>query len=98
MSAAVAWQATTLGVVGRYLLSNSIFRHLRELKPGSGGEALRPNRQKNSSQRHGVCETMKLERVGRAVRSGPFVGVAPRGLPNASAARPWALRRYVAGC
>jgi UTP--glucose-1-phosphate uridylyltransferase len=29
---------STLGVVGRYLLSNSIFRHLRELKPGSGGE------------------------------------------------------------
>jgi len=29
---------STLGVVGRYLLSNGIFRHLRELKPGSGGE------------------------------------------------------------
>ncbi|MEO7761379.1 MAG: UTP--glucose-1-phosphate uridylyltransferase GalU [Casimicrobiaceae bacterium] len=29
---------STWGVVGRYLLSNSIFRHLRELKPGSGGE------------------------------------------------------------
>src|SRR5258706_8630088 len=29
---------STLGVVGRYLLSGNIFRHLRELKPGSGGE------------------------------------------------------------
>jgi UTP--glucose-1-phosphate uridylyltransferase len=29
---------STLGVVGRYVLSNSIFRHIRELKPGSGGE------------------------------------------------------------
>ena len=29
---------STLGVVGRYLLSNRIFGHLRELKPGSGGE------------------------------------------------------------
>jgi len=29
---------STLGVVGRYLLSNSIFRHIRELKPGAGGE------------------------------------------------------------
>jgi UTP--glucose-1-phosphate uridylyltransferase len=29
---------STLGVVGRYLLSGNIFRHLREIKPGSGGE------------------------------------------------------------
>jgi UTP--glucose-1-phosphate uridylyltransferase len=29
---------STLGVVGRYLLSGSIFAHLRNLKPGSGGE------------------------------------------------------------
>ena len=29
---------STLGVVGRYLLSGSIFRHLRTIKPGSGGE------------------------------------------------------------
>jgi UTP--glucose-1-phosphate uridylyltransferase len=29
---------STLGVVGRYVFSNRIFRHLRELKPGAGGE------------------------------------------------------------
>src|SRR4029078_9899428 len=27
-----------LGVVGRYVFSNRLFRHLRELKPGAGGE------------------------------------------------------------
>ena len=29
---------STLGVVGRYVLSGTIFEHLRNLKPGSGGE------------------------------------------------------------
>ena len=29
---------STLGVVGRYVLSGSIFTHLRNLEPGSGGE------------------------------------------------------------
>jgi UTP--glucose-1-phosphate uridylyltransferase len=29
---------STLGVVGRYVLSGNIFKHLRNLKPGSGGE------------------------------------------------------------
>ena len=29
---------STLGVVGRYVLPGRIFRHLRNLKPGSGGE------------------------------------------------------------
>jgi UTP--glucose-1-phosphate uridylyltransferase len=29
---------STLGVVGRYLLSANIFKHLRNVKPGSGGE------------------------------------------------------------
>jgi UTP--glucose-1-phosphate uridylyltransferase len=27
-----------LGVVGRYILTPSIFRHLRDLRPGAGGE------------------------------------------------------------
>lgn len=29
---------SNLGVVGRYILSPSIFKHLRELQPGAGGE------------------------------------------------------------
>ena len=29
---------SNLGVVGRYILSSSIFKHIRNLKPGSGGE------------------------------------------------------------
>jgi len=29
---------SNLGVVGRYILSSSIFAHIRNLKPGSGGE------------------------------------------------------------
>jgi len=29
---------STLGVVGRYLLTPAIFRHLRRIKPGAGGE------------------------------------------------------------
>jgi UTP--glucose-1-phosphate uridylyltransferase len=29
---------SNLGVVGRYILSSSIFEHIRNLKPGSGGE------------------------------------------------------------
>ena len=29
---------STLGVVGRYLLTPRIFHHLRRVKPGSGGE------------------------------------------------------------
>jgi UTP--glucose-1-phosphate uridylyltransferase len=29
---------SNLGVVGRYILSSSIFNHIRNLKPGSGGE------------------------------------------------------------
>jgi UTP--glucose-1-phosphate uridylyltransferase len=29
---------STLGVVGRYVLNPSIFQHLRELRPGAGGE------------------------------------------------------------
>jgi UTP--glucose-1-phosphate uridylyltransferase len=29
---------SNLGVVGRYILSSSIFSHIRNLKPGSGGE------------------------------------------------------------
>lgn len=29
---------STLGVVGRYILTPEIFRHLRDLKPGAGGE------------------------------------------------------------
>ncbi len=29
---------STLGVVGRYVLTGNIFKHLRNLKPGSGGE------------------------------------------------------------
>ena len=29
---------SNIGVVGRYILTPSIFRHLRELKPGAGGE------------------------------------------------------------
>ncbi|MFM7050054.1 MAG: UTP--glucose-1-phosphate uridylyltransferase, partial [Polynucleobacter sp.] len=29
---------SNLGVVGRYILSSSIFGHIRNLKPGSGGE------------------------------------------------------------
>lgn len=29
---------STLGVVGRYVLTPTIFRHLRELRPGAGGE------------------------------------------------------------
>jgi UTP--glucose-1-phosphate uridylyltransferase len=29
---------STLGVVGRYLLTPAIFRHLQRVKPGAGGE------------------------------------------------------------
>jgi len=29
---------STLGVVGRYLLTPAIFRHLQRIKPGAGGE------------------------------------------------------------
>ena len=29
---------SNIGVVGRYILTPSIFRHLRHIKPGSGGE------------------------------------------------------------
>jgi len=34
---------SNLGVVGRYILSSSIFSHIRNLKPGSGGEYQLPD-------------------------------------------------------
>jgi UTP--glucose-1-phosphate uridylyltransferase len=52
---------SNMGVVGRYILTPSIFRHLRELKPGAGGELQLTD---------GIAQLMKSE----AVLSYQFIG------------------------
>ncbi len=52
---------SNMGVVGRYILTPTIFRHLRELKPGAGGELQLTD---------GIAQLMKSE----AVLSYQFIG------------------------
>lgn len=52
---------SNMGVVGRYILTPSIFRHLRELRPGAGGELQLTD---------GIAQLMKSE----AVMSYQFIG------------------------
>lgn len=52
---------SNMGVVGRYILTPSIFRHLREIRPGAGGELQLTD---------GIAQLMKSE----AVLSYQFIG------------------------